>query len=111
MFNDFPKLKTEGLSPMRDGIKKLNTSITDLNTGTDKLKDGGLSIDEAMKKFSEKIREFKKRGIDELDNKTKELPKFKEIVDTMANLALANSSFTGTSEGFDTKFRIIEKIK
>lgn len=111
MFKDFPRLKTEGLSPMRDGIKKLNDGIVDLNDGTVKLQDGGDVIDDAMKKFADKLEEFKQKGIDELDNKTKELPEFKEIVDTMSDLAKEDSSFTGTSEGFDTKYRIIEKIK
>ena len=64
-----------------------------------------------MKIFAEKLAEFKQKGIDELDKKTEELPEFKEIVDTMSELSKEDSSFTGTSEGFDTKYRIIEKIK
>lgn len=111
MFNDFPRLKTEGLSPMRDGIRKLNDGIVELNDGTVKLQDGGDVIDDAMRKFSDKLEEFKQRGIDELDNKTKDLPEFKEVVDTMSDLAKDETSFTGTSDGFDTKSRIILKIK
>ena len=96
---------------MRDGIKKLDDGIIDLNSGAIKLKDGGDLIDGNMKIFVEKLAEFKQRGIDELDKKTQELPEFKEIVDTMFELSKEDSSFTGTSEGFDTKYRIIEKIK
>ena len=96
---------------MRDGIKKLDNGIIDLNSGAIKLKDGGDLIDGNMKNFAEKLAEFKQRGIDELDKKTQELPEFKEIVDTMFELSKEDSSFTGTSEGFDTKYRIIEKIK
>lgn len=111
MLDDFPRLKTEGISPMRDGIRKLNDGIVELNDGTVKLQDGGDVIDDAMRKFSDKLEEFKQRGIDELDNKTKDLPEFKDVVDTMSDLAREESSFTGTSDGFDTKSRIIVKIK
>ena len=64
-----------------------------------------------MKIFAEKLEEFKQKGIDELDKKTQELPEFKEIVDTMSELSEEDSSFTGTTADFDTKYRIIEKIK
>ena len=111
MFNDFPRLKTEGIVPMRNGIKKLTDGIVELDSGTIELKDGSSLIDDNMKFFVEKLLEFKQKGIDELDRKTQELPEFKEIVDTMSDLAREENSFTGTSEGFDTKSRIIEKIK
>ena len=82
-----------------------------MNSGTTELKNGSNLIDNNMRFFTEKLLEFKQKGIDELDRKTQELPEFKEIVDTMSDLAREENSFTGTSVGFDTKSRIIEKIK
>ncbi len=111
MFNEFPKLKTQGITPMRNGIKELNSGITSLGEGTIKLKNGEEILTRSMHTFSEKLEEFKQRGIDELDKKTKDLPEAKEIIYTMSNLAKEDTSFTGTSEGFKTKYRIIEKIK
>ena len=37
--------------------------------------------------------------------------KFKDIIDAMSDLAVKDSSFTGTDNNFETKSRIIEKIK
>ena len=96
---------------MRAVILKLNNGIGDLDEGTSKLKNGSNEMFDAMDTFSDKLKEFKQKGIDELDKKTQELPEFKEIVDTMAELSKEDSSFTGTSEDFNTKYRIIEKIK
>ncbi|MFR4555981.1 MAG: hypothetical protein ACLT39_09475, partial [Peptoniphilus sp.] len=91
--------------------KKLDDGIIDLSAGAFKLKDGSNLIDDNMRIFAEKLQEFKQKGIDELDRKTEELPEFKETVDAMLELSKGDNSFTGTNEGFDTKYRIIEKIK
>ena len=52
-----------------------------------------------------------KKNSVELSNKTKDLNKFKDIIDAMSDLAVKDSSFTGTDNNFETKSRIIEKIK
>lgn len=111
MFNEFPKLKSQGITPMRNGIHELNSGISSLGDGTIKLKNGEEILTLSMKTFSEKLAEFKQKGIDELDRKTKDLPETKEIIDTMSDLAKKDTSFTGSSQGFKTKYRIIEKIK
>lgn len=111
MIRDIPKMKTEGITPLRAGILKLNNGIGDLDEGTSKLKNGSNEMFDAMDTFSDKLKEFKQKGIDELDNKTKELPEFQEIVDAMSELSERESSFTGESDGFKCKYRIIEKIK
>ena len=65
----------------------------------------------SQKEFSSKLGEFKQKGIDELGNKTKNINTFKDIIDVMFSMSKQNTSFTGTDDNFDTKSRIIEKIK
>ena len=46
-----------------------------------------------------------------LGNKTKKVNEFKDILDIMLSMSKQDASFSGTDENFDTKSRIIEKIK
>ena len=111
MLGDLTKVNSQGLTPLRNGIKQLDDGIGALSTGATKLEDGSKLLNTNMNLFSEKLMEFKDKGIDEIDRKTDKLPQFKEVLDKMSEMAKEDSSFTGTSEGFDSKYRVIEKIK
>ncbi len=55
--------------------------------------------------------EYKKEGIDKIDNKAKELFEITDVFDAMLDLAKDETSFTGTDDNFKTRYRIVEKIK
>ena len=58
-----------------------------------------------------KLKKYKSQGIDQLSKKTEDLGEISEIFDKMANLAKENNSLSGSSDNFESKSRIIEKIK
>lgn len=58
-----------------------------------------------------KLKKYKSQGIDQLSKKTEDLGEIIEILDKMANLAKENNSLSGSSDNFESKSRIIEKIK
>lgn len=58
-----------------------------------------------------KLKKYKSQGIDQLSKKTEDLGEISEILDKMANLAKENNSLSGSSDNFESKSRIIEKIK
>lgn len=58
-----------------------------------------------------KLKKYKFQGIDQLSKKTEDLGEISEILDKMANLAKENNSLSGSSDNFESKSRIIEKIK
>ena len=82
-----------------------------MDSSTDQLKEGSDKLTSSQKEFSSKLGEFKQKGIDELENKTKNINTFKDIIDVMFGMSKQNASLTGTDDNFDTKSRIIEKIK
>ena len=82
-----------------------------MDSSTGQLKEGSDKLTSSQKEFSSKLGEFKQKGIDELENKTKEVNEFKDILDIMLSMSKQDASFSGTDDNFDTKSRIIEKIK
>ena len=58
-----------------------------------------------------KLKKYKSQGIDQLSKKTEDLGEISEILDKMANLAKENNSLSGSGDNFESKSRIIEKIK
>ncbi len=109
--NEISKLSTEGIMPLREGIKAMNNGINELLFGTVKLKDGSSKFNESMGTFASKMAEYKKEGIDKIDDKTKELFEITDVFNAMLDLATKDSSFTGTDDNFKTRYRIVEKIK
>lgn len=109
--NEISKLSTEGIIPLRNGIKIINNGINDLSLGTTKLKDGSNKFNNSIGIFSSKMDEYKRYGIDKLYNKTSELFELTDVFDAMLNLATNETSFTGSDDKFKTRFRIVEKIQ
>ena len=109
--NEISKLSTEGIIPLREGIKAMNNGINELLFGTVKLKDGSSKFNESMGTFASKMAEYKKEGIDKIDNKAKELFEITDVFDAMLDLAKDETSFAGTDDNFKTRYRIVEKIK
>lgn len=111
LLSSLSQINDKAIIPMTNAINMLNDGLGKLDSSTGQLKSGSDKLSSGQKEFSSKLKEYKEKGIDELSNKTKDLNKFKDIVDAMSDLAVKDSSFTGTDSNFDTKSRIVEKIK
>lgn len=107
----FSSLQEQGLTPMRAGIRRLTDGLGELEQGSDKLQSGSVVFRDNLQTFSNKMGEFKEKGIDEIKDKTESLLELKTIFDTMSTLAKEDYSFTGVGEGFEAHYRIVEKIK
>lgn len=111
LLSSLSQINEKAIIPMSNAINMLNDGLGQLDSSTGQLKSGSDELASGQKEFSSKLKEYKEKGIDELSNKTKDLNKFKDIVDAMSDLAVKDSSFTGTDNNFETKSRIVEKIK
>ena len=111
LLSSLSQINEKAIIPMSNAINMLNDGLGKLDSSTGQLKSGSDELASGQKEFSSKLREYKEKGIDELSNKTKDLNKFKDIIDAMSDLAVKDSSFTGTDDNFETKSRIVEKIK
>ncbi|MDU5526467.1 MAG: hypothetical protein E6053_03210 [Finegoldia magna] len=111
LLSSLSQINDKAIIPMSNAINMLNDGLGQLDSSTGQLKSGSDKLSSGQKEFSSKLKEYKEKGIDELSNKTKDLNKFKDIIDAMIDLAVKDSSFTGTDNNFETKSRIIEKIK
>ena len=111
LLSSLSQINEKAIIPMSNAINMLNDGLGQLDSSTGQLKSGSDKLSSGQKEFSSKLKEYKEKGIDELSNKTKDLNKFKDIIDAMSDLAVKDSSFTGTDNNFETKSRIIEKIK
>ena len=65
----------------------------------------------SFEEFKNGLADYKTKGIDELSNKTGDIDEISVILDQMSKMAKENNSITGTSDEFETRSRIIEKIK
>lgn len=111
LLSSLSQINEKAIIPMSNAINMLNDGLGKLDSSTGQLKSGSDKLSSGQKEFSSKLKEYKEKGIDELSNKTKDLNKFKDIIDAMSDLAVKDSSFTGTDNNFETKSRIVEKIK
>lgn len=111
LLSSLSQINEKAIIPMSNAINMLNDGLGKLDSSTGQLKSGSDKLASRQKEFSSKLKEYKEKGIDELSNKTKDLNKFKDIIDAMSDLAVKDSSFTGTDNNFETKSRIVEKIK
>lgn len=111
LLSSLSQINEKAIIPMSNAINMLNDGLGKLDSSTGQLKSGSDELTSGQKEFSSKLKEYKEKGIDELSNKTKDLNKFKDIIDAMSDLAVKDSSFTGTDNNFETKSRIVEKIK
>ena len=111
LLSSLSQINDKAIIPMTNAINMLNDGLGKLDSSTGQLKSGSDELASGQKEFSSKLKEYKEKGIDELSNKTKDLNKFKDIIDAMSDLAVKDSSFTGTDNNFETKSRIVEKIK
>lgn len=111
LLSSLSQINEKTIIPMSNAINMLNDGLGKLDSSTGQLKSGSDKLASGQKEFSSKLKEYKEKGIDELSNKTKDLNKFKDIIDAMSDLAVKDSSFTGTDNNFETKSRIVEKIK
>lgn len=111
LLSSLSQINEKAIIPMSNAINMLNDGLGQLDSSTGQLKSGSDELASGQKEFSSKLKEYKEKGIDELSNKTKDLNKFKDIIDAMSDLAIKDSSFTGTDNNFETKSRIVEKIK
>lgn len=111
LLSSLSQINEKAIIPMSNAINMLNDGLGKLDSSTGQLKSGSDELASGQKEFSSKLKEYKEKGIDELSNKTKDLNKFKDIIDAMSDLAVKDSSFTGTDDNFETKSRIVEKIK
>ena len=111
LLSSLSQINEKAIIPMSNAINMLNDGLGQLDSSSGQLKSGSDKLSSGQKEFSSKLKEYKEKGIDELSNKTKDLNKFKDIIDAMSDLAVKDSSFTGTDNNFETKSRIVEKIK
>lgn len=102
---------TNALNPLSQGMSDLNKGILELRSGAIKLKEGSDTYNQNYEEFDSGLKRYKAEGIDKLSSKTGDIKEAKEILDEMSNLAKKNSSISGTSEDFETRSRIIEKIR
>lgn len=92
-------------------IRRLTDGLGELEQGSATLQAGRVVFRDNVQTFAAKMGKFKEKGIDEIDKKAGSLPEAKTILDTMSDLAKKDASFTGVGEGFQAKYRIVEKIK
>ena len=111
ILNSLSQVKEKAVIPFSNAINSLNEGLKKMDSSTDQLKEGSDKLTSSQKEFSSKLGEFKQKGIDELENKTRNINTFKDIIDVMFDMSKQNASLTGTDDNFDTKSRIIEKIK
>lgn len=104
-------IDTNALNPLSQGMSDLNKGILELRSGAIKLKEGSDIYNQNYEEFDSGLKRYKAEGIDKLSSKTGDIKEAKEILDEMSNLAKKNSSISGTSEDFETRSRIIEKIR
>ena len=109
--SELGNINTSTLNPMSQGLNDLNKGILDLRTGALKLKEGSDTYNQKYEEFDSGLRRYKSEGIDKISSKTGDLREAKDILDQMAELAKENSSISGSSDEFETRSRIIEKIK
>lgn len=107
----FSSLQEQGISPLRRGIRRLTDGLGELEQGSATLQAGSVAFCDNVQTFAAKMGEFKEKGMDEIAKKAGSLPEAKTILDTMSDLAKKDASFTGVGEGFQAKYRIVEKIK
>ena len=109
--SELGSINDKALNPMSQGLADLNKGIYDLREGALKLKEGSDTYNAKYEEFDSGLRRYKTEGIDKLSSKTGDIKEAKEILDQMSKLARENNSITGSSDDFETKSRIIEKIR
>ena len=109
ILNSLSQVKEKAVIPFSNAINSLNEGLKKMDSSTDQLKEGSDKLTSSQKEFSSKLGEFKQKGIDVLENKTRNINTFKDIIDVMFDMSKQNASLTGTDDNFDTKSRIIEK--
>lgn len=107
----FSSLQEQGISPHRGGIRRLTDGLGELEQGSATLQVGSVVFRDNVQTFAAKMGEFKDKGMDEIDKKAGSLPEVKTILDTMSDLVKKDTSITCVGEGFQAKYRIVEKIK
>ena len=99
------------INPMSKGINDLNNGVLELRNGALQLKEGSDTYVSKYGEFDEGLRRYKAEGIDKLTEKTGDLTEVKDILDQMSKMAKENNSISGSTDDFETRSRIIEKIK
>ena len=96
---------------MGKGIGDLNNGIQELRNAALQIKEGSDTYQANYQEFNQGLKDYKTKGIDELSNKTGDVQKISDILDEMSKLAKENNAISGSTEDFETRSRIIEKIK
>ena len=104
-------INEKAINPMGKGINDLNEGINKLREGALRLKEGSGEYVGKYDEFNQGLKDYKTQGIDKLSEKTGDLDQAKEILDKMSDLAKENNSISGSTDDFETRSRIIEKIK
>ncbi|WP_416334745.1 hypothetical protein ACKRLN_07445 [Anaerococcus sp. DFU013_CI05] len=109
--NQLSNINETAINPLADALRQLNTGLNELNQSTGKLKEGSDKYEAGYHEFAQGLKDYKSQGIDELTNKTGDVQKVSDILDQMSKLAKENNSISGSTDDFETRSRIIEKIK
>ncbi len=104
-------INERAINPMAKGINDLNNGALELRNGALQLKEGSDTYVAKYNEFDNGLREYKSEGIDKLSEKTGDITEVKDILDQMSKMAKDNNSISGSTDDFETRSRIIEKIK
>lgn len=104
-------INEKAINPMGQGINDLNAGVEELRNASHKLKEGSDKYQANYQEFNQGLKDYKSQGIDELENKMADVEKISEIFDQMSKMAKENNSISGSTDDFEIKSRIIEKIK
>ena len=104
-------INEKAINPMGKGIGDLNNGIQKLRNAALQIKDGSDTYQANYKDFNQGLKDYKTKGIDEISNKAGDAQKISDILDEMSKLAKENNSISGSTDDFETRSRIIEKIK
>ena len=104
-------INEKAINPMGKGIGDLNNGIQELRNAALQIKEGSDTYQANYQEFNQGLKDYKTKGIDELSSKTGDAQKISDILDEMSKLAKENNAISGSTEDFETRSRIIEKIK
>ena len=99
------------INPLSKGAGDLNSGALELRNGVLNLKEGSDTYVSKFNEFDDGLKRYKLEGIDKLTEKTGDLTEVKDILDQMSKMAKENNSISGSTNDFETRSRIIEKIK
>ena len=105
------KLINQGINPLIQGSKDLDSGLTTLKQGSDKLIEGISALEKGSKELEEGMNTFDKEGIEKLVSTFGSLDNLKARLHTIIENANSYDNFTGLSDGMNGSVKFIYKTE